>query len=85
MLKRVVSEAIMEARDKELKEYVEGARHTYTVISASVQRFREKNVAKEDQRKRSGRNNPEHVLTASQAEEIYNRAFDELPIFGMCL
>ena len=42
MMKRIVSAEINEARDKDLKEYVEGARHMFTTLSNSVQNFREK-------------------------------------------
>ena len=70
MMTRIVETAISKAREKDMKEYVEGARHSYTVLSSSVADFRE-------QMSKYGR-----PLSTSQAEKFYNHAFTELSVFG---
>ena len=42
MIKRVVEAAINDARHKDMKEYIEGAKHVYQSLSSSVQNFRER-------------------------------------------
>eukprot|EP00112_Aurelia_sp_Birch-Aquarium-sp1_P001431 Seg1153.8 transcript_id=Seg1153.8/GoldUCD/mRNA.D3Y31 product="Toxin CaTX-A" protein_id=Seg1153.8/GoldUCD/D3Y31 len=42
MIKRVVEAAINDARHRDMKEYIEGAKHVYQSLSSSVQNFRER-------------------------------------------
>ena len=70
MMTRIVETAINDAREKDMKEYVEGARHAYSVLSSSVADFREQMEKNEE------------PLSHGQAEQFYNHAFTELSVFG---
>ena len=70
MMTRIVGTAISDLRQKDMKEYVEGARHAYSVLSSSVADFREQ------------MNEKGIPLEKSQAEQFYNHAFTELSVFG---
>ena len=70
MMTRIVETAINDAREKDLKEYVEGARHAYTSLSTSVANFRERLTMKGEK------------MDKAQAIQFYNHAFTELSVFG---